>query len=158
MLLEHVLLKIKKKYGDRVSFMLISNKLYENKKLGITTTFWNADDEINQLSHIDIGIMPLPNDEWSRGKCGFKGLQYMAMEIPCIMSAVGVNTEIIEHGVNGFLAHNNDEWEEYLTLLIDNSELRKTIGKQGRKTVEERYSIDSQKEKYVGIFNELTRF
>lgn len=157
-LLENVLLKIKKKYGNKVTFMLISNNLYENKELGVSTTFWNANDEINQLSHIDIGIMPLPNDEWSRGKCGFKGLQYMAMEIPCIMSAVGVNTEIIEHGVNGFLAYNNDEWEEYLTLLIDNSELRKTIGKQGRKTVEERYSINSQKLKYVEIFNELTRF
>ncbi len=155
-LLENVLFKIKKKYGDRVKFMLISNNFYENKELDVQTTFWNAEEEIVQLSHIDIGIMPLPNDEWSRGKCGFKGLQYMAMEIPCIMSAVGVNTEIIEHGVNGFLAHNNDEWEEYLTLLIDNSELRKTIGKQGRKTVKERYSINSQRLKYVEIFEKLT--
>ena len=151
-LLENVLLKIKKKYGHMVEFMLISNKFYENTELGVQTTFWNADDEIAQLSHIDIGIMPLPNDEWSKGKCGFKGLQYMAMEIPCIMSAVGVNTEIIEHGTNGFLAHNDEEWEHYLTLLIDNSQLRTTIGNAGRKTVEERYSIESQKEKYVGIF------
>ena len=153
-LLENVLLKIKKKYSDSVKFMLISNKFYENKELGVTTTFWNAEEEINQLSHIDIGIMPLPNNEWSKGKCGFKGLQYMAMEIPCIMSAVGVNTEIIEHGVNGFLAHNDEEWKKYLTLLIDNSELRTTIGKQGRKTVEEKYSINSQKEGYLEIFRE----
>ncbi|MDR0941645.1 MAG: glycosyltransferase family 4 protein [Bacteroidales bacterium] len=155
MLLENVLLKIKQKYGEQITFKLISNNLYENNALGVKTTFWNAQDEIAQLSHIDIGIMPLPNDEWSKGKCGFKGLQYMAMEIPCIMSAVGVNTEIIEHGVNGFLAHNDEEWEYYLTLLIKNGELRKVIGKRGRKTVEERYSIDSQKEKYVRIFNEL---
>ncbi len=134
---------------DAVSFLVGTTEFFIPVEI-------NAEEEIVQLSHIDIGIMPLPNDEWSRGKCGFKGLQYMAMEIPCIMSAVGVNTEIIEHGVNGFLAHNNDEWEEYLTLLIDNSELRKTIGKQGRKTVKERYSINSQRLKYVEIFEKLT--
>lgn len=153
-LLEPVLLKIKKKYGERVSFMLIINKLYENEELGVRTTFWSADEEINQLAHIDIGIMPLPNDEWSKGKCGFKGLQYMAMEIPCIMSAVGVNTEIITHGVNGFLAHNNQEWEMLLTQLIENSELRKTLGAEGRKTIEERYSINSQKERYVELIRQ----
>ncbi|MDR2962780.1 MAG: glycosyltransferase family 4 protein [Bacteroidales bacterium] len=157
MLLEPVLLKIKKKYGDAVSFMLISNKLYENKELGVRTTFWKAQDEIAQLSNIDIGIMPLPNDEWSKGKCGFKGLQYMSMEIPCVMSAVGVNTEIITQGVNGFLAHNNDEWKTYLGMLIEHAELRRKIGKAGRKTVEERYSIDSQKANYVAIFDSLTK-
>jgi glycosyltransferase involved in cell wall biosynthesis len=75
--------------------------------------------------------MPLPDDEWAKGKCGLKILQYMAMGIPCVASPVGVNTEIIQDGVNGFLAKDEKEWIEKLTLLIENPELRQKLGKAG---------------------------
>ena len=148
---------IKKKYGDKVSFKVIGDNSYRNEELGITSIAWNKEDEIKELSTFDIGIMPLPNDEWAKGKCGLKGLQYMALEIPTIMSPVGVNTEIIQDGVNGFLATSVEEWVNKLSLLIESKELRTKIGKEGRKTVEEKYSVESQKENYLKYFNELIK-
>jgi glycosyltransferase involved in cell wall biosynthesis len=99
--------------------------------------------------------MPLPDDEWAKGKCGLKGLQYMALKIPTIMSPVGVNSEIIKDGINGFLAKKTDEWVEKISLLIDSEDLRKKIGGKGRQTVIEKYSFESQKQKYLNCFNEL---
>lgn len=151
-----VLHKLKERYGDKVSFIQISNINYECPEIGLETIVWNAKDEIKQLERIDIGIMPLPDDEWAKGKCGFKGLQYMAMAIPTIMSPVGVNTEIITHGVNGFFAKSDDEWVSILSQLIENPELRDSIGAKGRETVLERYSILSQKEHYLSLFENLS--
>ncbi len=71
---------------------------------------WSKATEISDLEKIDIGIMPLPDDEWSKGKCGFKALQYMALEIPAVASPVGVNTTIIQEGINGFLCTTDEEW------------------------------------------------
>ncbi len=141
--------KLKLAFNDSIYFKVIGDPQYSNEALGIQGTKWTLDDEIEQLSEIDIGIMPLPNDEWAKGKCGLKGLQYMALEIPCIMSPVGVNTEIITDGVNGFLANSEEEWISKIAMLIRDSELRTKIGAAARKTVEEKYSVASQKEKYL---------
>ncbi len=154
---ESFLKKIKEKFRDRVYFKLIGSENYENPSLELKGIKWNLKSEIEDLSEIDIGIMPLPNDEWAKGKCGFKGLQYMAMEIPAVMSPVGVNTEIISDGVNGFLANDEDEWVAKLSMLIDSETLRKTIGIEGRKTVIERYSVESQKHRYLEYFNEILK-
>lgn len=153
--IEPILLRLKEKYGDKICFRLINNVAYSNSALGLETTFWDKDKEIQQLEAIDIGIMPLPNDKWSKGKCGFKGLQYMALGIPTIMSPVGVNTDIIQHRKNGFLAETDDQWFEVLSELIDDKQLRQNIGSQGRKTVVERFSVNSQKQKYVALFHNL---
>ena len=96
--------------------------------------------------------MPLPNIKWTRGKCGLKGLQYMGLAIPTIMSPVGVNTEIIEHGKNGYLASTKQEWVDCLSLLIESSKLRTAIGAAGRKTVEEKFSVKANQEKYLELF------
>ena len=150
--------KLKQKYGDTIYFKIIGDENYINIQLGIKGIKWRLQDEIDHLSEIDIGIMPLPDDEWAKGKCGLKGLQYMALEIPCVMSPVGVNIEIVSDGVNGFLAKNENEWVEKISLLIENPDLRKQIGTEARKTVESRYSVNSQKEKYLrllkGLLNE----
>ena len=124
---------------------------------GIQTTNmrWSLDTELVEMAEFDIGIMPLPDDEWAKGKCGLKVLQYMAMEIPCVASPVGVNTEIIQDGVNGFLAKDEKEWVEKLTLLIENPELRERLGKAGRKTVEEKYSVKVWAPKYVEILRKV---
>lgn len=155
MMAEVFLEKIKKKYGDRIYFKVIGSDLYENPQLCIKSIPWRLETEIQDLSEIDIGIMPLPPDEWAKGKCGFKGLQYMSMEIPTVMSPVGVNTEIVQDGVNGFLASTEDEWIEKISMLIESEELRIKLGTNGRKTVVERYSVESQKFRYLEYFNEL---
>jgi len=150
-----VLKKLKIKYSDKISFKIIVNFPYSLPELNIEQTNWSLEKEIDDLQEIDIGIMPLPNNEWSKGKCGFKGLQYMALEIPTIMSSVGVNSEIIIDGQNGFLANSEDEWVEKLSLLIENQNLRNSFGKNGRKTVEEKYSVNAFKKQYVQYFLNL---
>jgi glycosyltransferase involved in cell wall biosynthesis len=146
---------IREKYGSRVRFKIIGDARYYCAELETKGIGWNARTEVEDLAEIDIGIMPLPDDEWTKGKCGLKGLQYMAIGIPTLMSPVGVNTEIIQHGVNGYLPATTDAWVQYLSLLIDNKELRRQIGEEGRKTVVEKYSVDVWKEKYLEHFNGL---
>lgn len=143
---------IKNKYQDKVYFKVIGDGDYENKELGIKGLPWKADSEVADLCEIDIGIMPLPNDDWSKGKCGLKGLQYMALEIPTIMSPVGVNSDIIKDGENGFLAETTSEWVDKLSLLIEDVELRTKIGQAGKVTVEEEYSVSVNEEKWLAAF------
>ena len=146
------LTKIKAKYSDSVSFKVIGDSKYNYEPLAINGQNWQAKTEVQDLLEFDIGIMPLPDEEWTRGKCGLKGLQYMALAIPTIMSPVGVNTEIIEDGVNGFLAETPDEWVDKLSRLIESPELRKKLGIAGRETVVEHYSIEANKQKYLDLF------
>ncbi len=149
--------KLKEKYGEEIIIKVIGDASYENTELNIKGIAWNKKNEIQELSSFDIGIMPLPNDEWAKGKCGLKGLQYMALEIPCIMSPVGVNSDIITDGINGYLAKEEGEWIEKISALIENPTLRHRIGVEARKTVEEKYSVNSQKEKYLGLLNDILK-
>jgi glycosyltransferase involved in cell wall biosynthesis len=150
-----ILKRIKAKYNDNVYFKVIVNFPYVVRELELTASKWNLSTEIEDLQEFDIGIMPLPDDEWAKGKCGFKGLQYMSLEIPTIMSPVGVNNEIIEDGINGFLATSDGDWFEKLSLLIENKALRKTIGREGRLTVEKKYSVSAHQKQYVQYFLNL---
>lgn len=149
------LLAIKNKYGDKVRFKLIGDSRYRNEALGIQGVAWHPDTELEELGELDIGIMPLPDNEWTRGKCGFKGLTYMSLAIPAVLSPVGVNKDIIKDGENGFLAATTEEWIEKLSLLIENEALRKQMGEAGRQTVWEFYSQKSQRERYVRLFENL---
>lgn len=116
---------------------------------------WSMDEEIKHLKTFDIGIMPMPDNEWTRGKCGFKAILYMGMGIPCVCSPVGVNKEIIKDGINGFLADKPEEWIDRLSLLIDNAELRRKIGLAGRKTIEEKFSVRMNAPKMLEIFKQV---
>ena len=149
--------KLKEKYGNKVYFKVMGDPDYINEELGITGILWSSNTEVKILESFDIGIMPLPNDEWVKGKCGLKGLSYMSLEVPTIMSAAGVNTEIITDGLNGYLADSDEEWIEKLSRLIDSYELRRKFGLAGRKTVEEKYSFEAQKNNYLDSFNELLK-
>jgi len=147
---------LKNQYGAKICFKVIVDIPYQNSELGIVSTEWKKETEVEDLLEINIGIMPLPDNDWARGKCGFKGLQYMSLEIPTVMSPVGVNAEIINEGVNGFLANSTDEWVEKISKLISSDELRQKIGIEARKTVIERYSVQSQKNNYLNYLKELT--
>ncbi len=102
---------------------------------------WSENSEIGDIQGMDIGVMPLPDTPWSRGKCGYKLIQYMACGLPVVASPVGVNSDVVEHGVNGFLAASDTEWNEAITTLLHNPDLRHRMGQAGRKKVEERYSL-----------------
>ncbi len=151
-----VLQKLKEKYNNRICFKVISDVPYEGHLDSLENIRWNKNTEVDDLRKIDIGIMPLPDDNWARGKCGFKGLQYMSLAIPAVMSPVGVNTEIVKDGENGFLADSESEWIEKLSMLIESPDFRKKLGASGRKTVEEKYSYNSKKDFYLSLFNKLT--
>jgi len=131
---------------------VIGTSEYKLDGVDVEAMNWRSESEIEDLRKIDIGIMPLPDDNWSEGKCGLKALQYMALGIPTICSPVGVNSTIIQDGVNGYLADGRSEWIEKLKMLISSSELRKSIGKAGRKTVEEKYSAISQVPRVLEVF------
>ncbi|MDD5512134.1 MAG: glycosyltransferase family 4 protein [Candidatus Omnitrophica bacterium] len=125
---------------------------YESS-LGRSIVFkpWLLEEEMDDLASFDIGIMPMPDNEWTRGKCGFKAIMYMSIGIPCVCSAVGMNKEIINDGVNGYLANDEGEWTEKLILLAKNPELRRMIGENGRRTVEERYSLRANVPKFLNV-------
>ena len=148
---------LKNKYGSKIYFKVIGDANYRNEELNIIGNPWIETTEVEDLKEIDIGIMPLPDTDWTRGKCGLKGLQYMALSIPTVMSPVGVNAEIIQDGVNGFLASEVHQWVEKLSLLIDSAELRNNIGQNGRKTVVSKYSINANKELYLKYFIQESR-
>lgn len=154
--LKQVFVELQQKYGNKIYFKVICDQPWDMQGIDLVNEKWDKASEIEQLASIDIGVMPLTEDAWSLGKCGFKGLQYMAMESAAILSPVGVNKEIIEDGKNGFLAETLEDWKRTLTLLIEDEELRKKIGKEGRKTVKERYSVNAYKPMYLRYFNELT--
>ncbi|HZB46585.1 MAG TPA: glycosyltransferase family 4 protein [Pyrinomonadaceae bacterium] len=105
---------------------------------------WRSETEVADLRPVDVGVMPLPDDPWSRGKCGMKALQYMGLAIPTVCSPVGVNSAIIRDGVNGLLASTEDEWVEKLALLLRSPSERARLGHAGRATVEATYSAAVQ--------------
>ncbi|MCI0606578.1 glycosyltransferase [bacterium] len=117
---------------------------------------WDPFREVEQLQSFDIGLMPLRMDDWSRGKCGFKLLQYMSLEIPSVATPVGVNREIVQHGVNGFLAQDLRDWESCLSQLISDANLRESLGKAARSTVLEGYSTRVWFPKLLSIYREYS--
>lgn len=150
-----VLKQLQKKYGNRIGFRVISDHVFTDPDMDVEGIIWSSAREVEDLAGIHIGIMPMPDNEWSRGKCGFKGLQYMGLGKAVVLSNVGVNSEIIEDGVNGYLASTPDEWLTKLSSLIEDADLRSRIGIAARKTVEDRYSVKAWREFYIEKFDSL---
>ncbi len=141
------------------SFILIADVEPLNLPDFVQFRPWNKKTEITDLMDIDIGIMPLFDTDWERGKCGFKALQYMALGIPAVVSEVGVNAEIVEDGVNGFLCEpmplaDSNRWEMALTKLLTDHAIRSSMGAAGRMTIGDHYSVKSQAHKYLNLFGE----
>jgi glycosyltransferase involved in cell wall biosynthesis len=131
---------ISEKY-DHVYFETIGSGFLDSRNIRLIQKKWDINSEVKDLQDFDIGIMPLPNDEWSEGKGGYKLLQYMSIGIPCCASPVGINKTLIKNGVNGYLCETDEQWVECLSKLIDDEQLRRKMGANGRKIVEERYSL-----------------
>jgi glycosyltransferase involved in cell wall biosynthesis len=151
-----VLRRIRERFGDRVTFKVIGDPTYRQDDLGIAGVPWRAETEVADLCEIDIGLMPLPDDEWAKGKCGLKALQFMAMGLPVVTSPVGVNTEIVRDGANGYLATSDDDWFDRLAALVESAQARREVGAAARTTVVERYSVASQRERYLSLLTALT--
>jgi glycosyltransferase involved in cell wall biosynthesis len=147
---------VKERFGDAVVFRVIGDAGFVEPVLGVRGIAWRPHAELEDLAGIDIGIMPMPDDEWSRGKCGFKGLLFMALGLPVVMSPVGVNATIVSDGVNGYLATTAAEWTDRLSRLVEDHDLRRAMGERARRTVEERYSVNAWKEHLHHLYQRLS--
>ncbi len=136
-----------------MDFIVIADKPPELKLTRLFFKPWSLKTEIADLAQFDIGVMPLPDDEWAKGKCGFKALQYMALSIPSLVSPVGVNVQIIEDGKNGFICSSESDWVNRLEFLINQPDERRKIGDQGRATVEKGYSVISNSSSFLLLFS-----
>jgi glycosyltransferase involved in cell wall biosynthesis len=141
--------------SERFRLRVIGATPYELPGVDVENIKWRSASEVEDLRPIDIGIMPLPDDPWARGKCALKALQYMALGIPTALSPVGVNAEIVQDGRNGYLASTEDQWVEKLTRLLHNSELRQQLGAAGRQTLENNYSAQVQVPRIARIFTSV---
>jgi glycosyltransferase involved in cell wall biosynthesis len=118
---------------------------------------WSEQTEAAQVAAFDIGLMPLPDEPWERGKCGYKLIQYMACGVPVVASPVGANTEIVTPGMNGALADTSEQWLASLTELAEDPALRARQGTEGRKRVEHWYSLQAQAPRLVSMLQEAVR-
>lgn len=126
--------------------------------LDIEAMEWSEEIEISTLQRFDIGLYPLPNEEWVLGKSGLKALQYMALGLPVIATAIGANYRVISDKETGFLVQTKEEWLNALTLLIESSDVRRSFGEKGRLKVEKNYSIRATAPIYLDILNNLILF
>jgi glycosyltransferase involved in cell wall biosynthesis len=117
---------------------------------------FRVQSEIDDLHSLDIGIMPLPDTDWTRGKCAFKAIQYMAAGIPVVASPVGVTPDLIQDGVNGLLAVSVGEWFEALRRLVTDADLRRRLSVGGRRTVEDSYSLQVWGPRFVSLLDQLS--
>ena len=156
-LISDVYLELKSKYNNKVEFIVIGDENYKNEKLNLQGKKWENHKEVQLFNSFDIGVMPLPNNDWTKGKCGMKGLLYMSVGLPTVMSNVGMNKDIINDGINGFLPTGNKEWIDVLSKLIEDKELRKKIGDKGRETVLENYSKNIIKKTYLDLYTSLMK-
>jgi len=142
---------------DKVSLKVVSDKPVSHGRMRIINKLWSKADELADLHSFDIGIMPLPDNRWTRGKCGFKILQYLCVGTPAVASPVGINCQIVGEGVCGFLAHTDQQWIEHLSRLIQDRRLRRSLGQAGRELVKQRYSTAVLTPKYLEIFGNLMK-
>jgi len=137
-------------------FKVISDIKPEFELKSMVFKKWEKDSEIDDLLTFNVGIMPLVNDKWANGKCGFKALQYMALGIPALVSPVGVNTQIVDHGINGFICATPLAWKTHLIELMNNRPLLQSMAKETRKKIEDHYSVRSNGTNFLSLFEHGT--
>jgi glycosyltransferase involved in cell wall biosynthesis len=135
-----------------IEVLIISNKAPHFTIPNLQFIPWKEDTEVNDLLQLNIGLMPLHNEVWSEGKCGFKLIQYLALGIPAVAHPVGVNKEIIQEGITGFLCATEEQWYHSLKHLITKEEFRKQAGVKGRASIVEKYSIQSYRDIFINLF------
>ncbi|MEW6614401.1 MAG: glycosyltransferase family 4 protein [Thermodesulfobacteriota bacterium] len=152
--LTKVFISLAKKY-DFYLKIIGAGKDFRIPGVNIINKEWTLEEEVDDFQKLDIGIYPLPDDERSKAKTPFKTIQYMSVGVPAVVSRVGGNIDIVQDGVNGFLASKEEEWFEKLSRLFENPELRVKIGNAGRKTVEERFSLNHNAPLFHRVITQL---
>jgi len=152
--LNEVFAAIARDYPVRVKVVGAGTPHSQPANFDIEYRDWSEQTEVDDIRSFDVGIMPLSDTPWEKGKCGYKLIQYMGCYKPVVASPVGANLRIVEHGVNGFLASTESEWKAALLELLHNPELRKRLGQAGRATVEREYGTGVNGPKLASILSE----
>jgi L-malate glycosyltransferase len=140
-----------------IEFLVICNAAYENKNFKVRNISWSAEKETADLKQIDIGLYPLEKEEWVLGKSGNKALAYMNVGVPCVATDFGTNSLVIKNTEDGFLVDNtNEAWFEALLYLTDHPEERTRIGQNAQKAVEQKFSVNANKDKYLNVLIALS--
>jgi glycosyltransferase involved in cell wall biosynthesis len=137
-----------------VELKIVCDTFFDCDRIKVIKKNWSLEEEVADLRGFDIGLMPLVDDPWSWGKCGLKIIQYQGVGVPVVCTPVGINKDLVEGGANGFWAMTPEEWEEKLSLLIENSGLREQMGREGRRRVLENYTYQACAPR---LFSILTR-
>jgi glycosyltransferase involved in cell wall biosynthesis len=144
---------------SKVRFLIITDLAEKPEQLNFSERIefkaWQAETEIDDLRLFDIGLMPLADDPYTRGKCGFKLLQYMAVGIPVVASPVGMNCQIVEDGINGFLANSQKEWLDKLRTLCADENLRQRMGMAGRESIKEKFSLQKFSGQWISLLQRI---
>jgi len=155
--IEPVLRRLSETHPGRIRFRLYGHPQRRLNLPNCESLPFSLATEIEDLRTIDIGIMPVPDNDWTRGKCAFKAIQYMAQSIPMVTSPVGMATEVVQHNFNGLCARTPEEWYESLNRLVTDAQLRRRFAEEGRKTVEARYSLQVWAPRFVDLLEDVVR-
>ena len=139
----------------QVRLCIVGAEQIEVQDIATEAKPWQIESEVEDLQNFDIGLMPMPDDPWTRGKGGYKLLQYMAVGLPVLTSPVGINQQIVEDGCQGFWARTSEEWLARLEELVIDGELRRRMGREGRRRVEAVYALKVQQVRLGQLFQEL---
>jgi glycosyltransferase involved in cell wall biosynthesis len=145
-----VLQQLEEKYP--FEFWVISNQAPALTIRSLVYKPWRKETEIADLLSFNVGLMPLEDDLWAKGKCAFKALQYMALGIPALVSPVGMNTEVVEPGRNGFVCNTAGDWYQALELLLQDPKARIRLGRAARNRIERHYAATTNRDNFLGLF------
>jgi glycosyltransferase involved in cell wall biosynthesis len=149
-----ILDRIGERYA-RCELKIVCDIFFDCKKIFVIKKQWRLDEEVEDLQSFDIGLMPLADDPWSWGKCGLKIVQYQGVGLPVVCTPVGVNRDLVEDGVTGFWAKTPVEWEEKISVLIEDALMRKKLGQEGRKRVLKEYTVQSSAPRLFSVLNRV---
>lgn len=147
----NVLQRVTKDFN--IEIIIISNRAPQFHLDNMRFIPWDESSEVNDLLKLNIGIMPLENDPWCEGKCGFKLIQYLSLGIPAIASPIGVNKIMIEQEIDGLLCSTEDDWYNGLAKLIRNEHLRIQMGLAGRQKIVSHFSLQANAGSFLALFN-----
>jgi len=142
------------KIHPELQLKIVADAFFELENMEVIKKPWSAADEIDDLHSFDIGLMPLTDDVWTRGKCGFKLLQCMAVGLPVVCSPVGMNREIVKDGVEGFWARTPEQWIDRIVYLVNKPEVGLQMGQKGRQKVLRRYSLEANAPLFIRALRE----
>ena len=153
----NILDKVLQRLALEIDFQLvvIGDETFQCDDVNLVHKEWTVDSEVQELREFDIGLYPLPFEEWIMGKSGLKAISYMALEIPCVATAIGANKAVVIDGETGYLVKTEEEWYSRIKTLVDDPDLRRKMGTKGRQVAEEKFSVKANSAKYLEVFTSV---